>query len=264
MPERRAGAVLRQHRSTERKPPRGRDDEAALTADVIELAKTYGRYGYRRITALLRVAGWAVNASGSSRSGGGRAESPTETTEARPAVAERRLVRAAARRAAQPRLVLCLCRGPHPRWTAIPLCVIDGFTREPLAILVKRKANSTDVLETMADLMVLRGPPTFVRSDNGREFIAATVREWIAAVGAQTAYIEPGSLRENGYCESFNSKLRDGLLNGELFFSLAEAEVLIEAWRRHFNVVRPHSAMICSSANLDRFIRPPISWANSS
>lgn len=108
---------------------------------------------------------------------------------------------------------------------------------------MKRKVNSTDVLETMADLMVLRGPPTFVRSDNGREFIAATVREWIAAVGAQSAYIEPGSLRENGYCESFNSKLRDGLLNGELFFSLAEAEVLIEAWRRHFNVVRPHSSL---------------------
>ena len=123
------------------------------------------------------------------------------------------------------------------------LCVIDEFTREALAIRVKRKLNSTDVLETLADLMILRGPPAYVRSDNGPEFIATALREWIAAVGAQTAYIEPGSPWENGYCESFNSKLRDELLNGEMFFSLAEAQVLIEAWRRHFNAVRPHSSL---------------------
>ena len=123
------------------------------------------------------------------------------------------------------------------------LCVIDEFTREALAIRVKRKLNSTDVLETLADLMILRGPPAYVRSDNGPEFIATALREWIAAVGSQTAYIEPGSPWENGYCESFNSKLRDELLNGETFFSLAEAQVLIEAWRRHFNTMRPHSAL---------------------
>ena len=99
------------------------------------------------------------------------------------------------------------------------------------------------MLETLADLMILRGPPTYVRSDNGPEFIAITLRAWIAAVGSQTAYIEPGSPWENGYCESFNSKLRDELLNGEIFFSLAEAQVMIEAWRRHFNTVRPHSSL---------------------
>ena len=121
--------------------------------------------------------------------------------------------------------------------------MIDEFTREALAIRVKRRLNSTDVLETLADLMILRGPPAYVRSDNGPEFIARTLREWIAAVGAQTAYIEPGSPWENGYCESFNSKLRDELLNGEIFYSLTEAQVLIEAWRRHFNAVRPHSAL---------------------
>lgn len=123
------------------------------------------------------------------------------------------------------------------------LCVIDEFTREALAIRVKRRLNSTDVLETLADLMILRGPPAYVRSDNGPEFIALVLREWIAAVGPQTAYIEPGSPWENGYCESFNSKLRDELLNGEIFFSLAEAQVLIEAWRRHYNCVRPHSSL---------------------
>jgi putative transposase len=123
------------------------------------------------------------------------------------------------------------------------LCVIDEFTREALAIRVKRRLNSTDVLETLADLMILRGPPAYVRSDNGPEFIATTLREWIAAVGSQTAYIEPGSPWENGYCESFNSTLRDELLNGEIFFSLAEAQVIIEFWRRHFNAIRPHSAL---------------------
>ncbi len=122
-------------------------------------------------------------------------------------------------------------------------CLIDEFTHEALAIRVKRKLNSTDVLETLADVMILRGPPAYVRSDNGPEFIALALRDWIAAVGAKTAYIEPGSPWENGYCESFNSKLRDELLNGEVFFSLAEAQVLIEAWRRHYNGVRPHSSL---------------------
>jgi putative transposase len=91
--------------------------------------------------------------------------------------------------------------------------------------------------------MIMRGLPAYVRSDNGPEFIAITLREWIAAVGSQTAYIEPGSPWENGYCESFNSKLRDELLDGEIFFSLAEVQVLIEAWRHHFNAVRPHSSL---------------------
>ena len=123
------------------------------------------------------------------------------------------------------------------------LCLIDEFTHEALAIRGKRKLNATDVLETLADVMILRGRPAYVRSDNGPEFVALALREWIAAVGAKTAYIEPGSPWENGYCESFNSKLRDELLNGEVFFSLAEAQVLLEAWRRHYNTVRPHSSL---------------------
>ncbi len=123
------------------------------------------------------------------------------------------------------------------------LCVIDEFTHEALAIRVKRRLNSTDVLETLADLMIMRGPPSFVRSDNGPEFVALALRQWIVGVGSQTAYIEPGSAWENGYCESFNSKLRDELLNGEIFFSLTEAQILIEAWRRHYNGARPHSAL---------------------
>ena len=243
--ERRACAVLRQHRSTQRKTPRGRADEAALTADITALAATYGRYGYRRITALLHQAGWSVNAKRVQR------------------IWRREGLKVPQKQPKRGRLWLndgsCVrlrAERPNHVWSYDfvedrtqdgrkfrMLCVIDEFTREALAIRVKRKLNSTDVLETLADLMILRGPPAYVRSDNGPEFIATTLRDWIAAVGSQTAYIEPGSPWENGYCESFNSKLRDELLNGEIFYSLAEAQVLIEAWRRHFNAVRPHSSL---------------------
>ena len=95
----------------------------------------------------------------------------------------------------------------------------------------------------MSDLFILRGVPGFIRSDNGPEFVAQAVRDWIAAVGARTAYIEPGSPWENGYVESFNARLRDELLNGEIFYSLREAQIIIEKWRRHYNTVRPHSAL---------------------
>ena len=106
-----------------------------------------------------------------------------------------------------------------------------------------RKLSSTDVIDVLSDLFILRGVPGHIRSDNGPEFVAKAVREWIAAVGAKTAYIEPGSPWENGYCESFNSKLRDELLNGEIFYTLQEAKVIIESWRRHYNTVRPHSSL---------------------
>jgi transposase InsO family protein len=108
---------------------------------------------------------------------------------------------------------------------------------------VARKLKGADVIELLADLFISRGLPEHIRSDNGPEFVAKAVQGWIAAVGAKTAYIAPGSPWENGYIESFNGKLRDELLRGEMFYSLHEAQVLIEAWRRHYNTVRPHSAL---------------------
>lgn len=123
------------------------------------------------------------------------------------------------------------------------LNVIDEFTRECLMIRVKRKLNSRDVIDVLTDLFILRGPPAFIRSDNGAEFVAEAVREWIAAVGTKTAYIEPGSPWENGYCESFNARLRDELLDREIFYTLKEPQVLIEKWRVHYNTVRPHGAL---------------------
>ena len=121
--------------------------------------------------------------------------------------------------------------------------ILDEFSRECLAIKVDRKLNSRNVTDALTDLFILRGSPAFIRSDNGPEFIAQAVRDWIAAVGAKTAYIEPGSPWENGYCESFNGRFRDELLNGEIFYSLREAQIIIEEWRKHYNTKRPHSAL---------------------
>jgi transposase InsO family protein len=123
------------------------------------------------------------------------------------------------------------------------LNVIDEFTRECITIRIARQLKSTDVIDVLSDLFILRGIPGHIRSDNGPEFVAKAVRDWITAVGAKTAYIMPGSPWENGYCESFNSKLRDELLNGEIFYTLEEARVIIERWRRHYNTVRPHSSL---------------------
>ena len=110
-------------------------------------------------------------------------------------------------------------------------------------IRVKRKLNSVDVIDVLTDLFILRGPPAFIHSDNGPELVAEAVRDWISAVGAKTAYIEPGSPWENGYSGSFNARLRDELLNGEVFDSLKEAQIVIEEWRKHCITVRPHSAL---------------------
>ena len=123
------------------------------------------------------------------------------------------------------------------------LTVIDEYTRECLAIEVSRRLRSDDVLDCLKDLFAHRGPPDHIRSDNGPEFTAKAVRRWLPRVGVKTLFIEPGSPWENGYNESFNGKLRDELLNGEIFYTLKEAKVLIEQWRRHYNTIRPHSAL---------------------
>jgi len=123
------------------------------------------------------------------------------------------------------------------------LTVIDEYSRECLAIHVQRKLKSDDVLAVLTELFQHHGPPDHIRSDNGAEFTAIAVREWLGRIGVKTLYIEPGSPWENGYNESFNGKLRDELLNGEIFYTLREATILIERWRRHYNTVRPHSSL---------------------
>ena len=243
--ERRVCRVLGQHRSTQRKVPRGADDEAALTGDIIALARQYGRYGYRRVTALLRDAGWHVNRKRVER------------------IWRREGLKVPHRQPKRSRLWLndgsCIRLRPeypghvwsydfvegrtHDGRKFRILSVIDEASRECLALPVARRLRSEDVLGALAELFVTRGPPAHIRSDNGPEFIARAVRQWLGKVGVKTLYITPGSPWENGYCESFNGSLRDELLNGEIFYSLAEAQILIEAWRRHYNTVRPHSSL---------------------
>jgi transposase InsO family protein len=237
--------VLGQHRSVQRNPLTPADDEAALTADIIGLAKHFGRYGYRRITALLRSRGWRCNHKRVER------------------IWRREGLKVPARQPKRGRLWLndgsCVRlrpEQPNHVWaydfaedrtrdgrSFRMLNVVDEFTRECLAIRVGRRLKAADVIDVLADLFILRGVPGHIRSDNGPEFVATAVRAWISGVGAKTAFIEPGSPWENGYVESFNGKLRDELLNAEVFHTLAEARVLIEQWRRHYNTQRPHSAL---------------------
>ncbi len=123
------------------------------------------------------------------------------------------------------------------------LNIIDEYTRECLTILVKRRITSQDVIDQLFNLFIFRGIPEHIRSDNGPEFTAKAVRNWLNRLGVKTLFIEPGSPWENGYIESFNGKLRDELLNREVFYTLTEAKVLIEQWRREYNQVRPHSSL---------------------
>lgn len=243
--ERRACRTLGQHRSTQRKAPQGKADEANLTADIIELAQHYGRYGYRRIAALLRAAGWHVNDKRVER------------------IWRQEGLKVPAKQPKRGRLWFndgsCIrLKAEHPNhvWSYDfvhdrthdgrkfrTLNIIDEYTRECLAIRVNRKLNSRDVIDALSNLFLMKGIPKFIRSDNGPEFIAQSVRDWITLVGSKTVYIEPGSPWENGYCESFNARLRDELLNGEIFYTLKEAQVIIEPWRKHYNTVRPHSSL---------------------
>ena len=229
--ERRACRVLIQHRSTQRKIPTTPDDEAALTADIIELTRQYGRYGYRRITALLGSAGWTVNKKRVERIW--RCEGlkvPTKQPKrGRLWFNDGSCIRLRAERPNHVWSYDFVADRTHDGKAFRMLCIIDEFTRESLAIRVARKLKAHDVIAALSDLFIQRGIPAYIRSDNGPEFVAAALREWIAAVGAKTAYIEPGSPWENGYCESFNGKLRDELLNGEIFYSLKEAKVMIES-----------------------------------
>ena len=127
-------------------------------------------------------------------------------------------------------------------------------------IRINRKLKAVDVIDVLSDLFILRGVPGHIRSDNGPEFVAKAVQEWITAVGAKTAHIEPGSPWENGYIESFNARLRDELLNGEIFYTLREAQIVIESWRRHYNAVRPHASLNYKAPAPEVFVPAFAAW----
>jgi transposase InsO family protein len=243
--QRRACKALGQCRATQRRTPACPGDEPRLVARMVELAAQYGRYGYRRITALLRAEGFAVNHKRVER------------------LWRREGLKVPQRQPKRGRLWLndgsCIRLRPERKdhvWSYDfvqgrtrdgrafrMLNVIDEYTRECLAIDVARRLTSDDVLERLSDLFVRRGLPEHLRSDNGPEFTAKAVREWLGRVGVGTLFIEPGSPWENGYIESFNGKLTDELLDCEVFDTLLEARVLIERWRVGYNTVRPHRSL---------------------
>lgn len=244
--ERRVCRALGQHRSTQRHIPKGQDDEERLTADIVELACRYGRYGYRKIAALLRSsAGWVVNDSQVERiwRREGLKVPARQPKRVRLWLNDGSCIRLRAERKNHVWSYDFVEDRTHEGRKFRMLNVVDEFTLECLAIKVERKLKAVDVIDVLSDIFILRGVPEHIRSDNGPKFIARAVKDWIAAVGAKTAYIEPGSPWENGFVESFNARLRDELLDGEIFYSLAEAKIVIESWRRHFNAVRPHGSL---------------------
>ena len=238
--------MLGQHRSTQRRVPTGPDDEERLTADIVELARRHGRLGYRKIAEMLRsTAGWIVNDKRVERiwRREGLKVPAKQSKHGRIWLADGSCIRLRAERPNHVWSYDFVEDRTHKGRKYRMLNLIDEFTHECLAIRVDRKLNSADVIDVLSDLFILRGVPEHIRSDNGPEFVAKSVQDWIGAVGAKTAYIERGSPWENGFIESFNARLRDELLDGEIFYSLAEARIVIESWRRHYNTERPHGSL---------------------
>ena len=243
--ERRICRALGIQRSSIRYVPEPRSDEGPLRADVVRLAAQYGRYGYRRVTALLWQEGWQISQSRVER------------------IWKQEGLKVPQKQPKRGRLWLndgsCVRLRPLHRnhvwsWDFVMdrtddgraikiLTLIDECTKEALAVYPARRIRANDVIGIFADVMVERGVPEYIRSDNGPEMIAKVLRNWLTRVGTKTAYILPGSPWENGYCESFNGKLRNELLDGEIFYTLREAQVIIEQWRWHYNRIRPHSAL---------------------
>lgn len=245
MSERRACKTLGQWRATQRYVRLKPDDEEKLTERIVAIACEYGRYGYRRVHAMLNSEGWQVNHKRVERIWKiERLKVPKKQPKrARLWFANGACVR---RRPMYSNhvwsydFVMDRTRDGRP---IKMLTIMDEFTRESLAIEVQRKMTSKEVIEVLSSLFLERGCPEYIRSDNGPEFIAAQLKLWFEKLEVKPLYIEPGSPWENGYIESFNGKLRDELLNGEIFYTLLEAKVIIEKWRRHYNTKRPHSSL---------------------
>jgi len=243
--ERRACQVLGHPRTTQRYRPLERSQESLLTAAVIHLASQFGRYGYRRITALLRQEGWWVNHKRVERiwRREGLKVPAKQPKRGRLWLNDGSILRLRPQRPNHVWAYDFVAARTHDGRPVRLLNIIDEYTRECLAIKAERHILAHNVVECLGELFLERGVPEHVRSDNGPEFTAKAVRSWLDHVGAKTLFIEPGRPWENGYVESFNGKLRDELLNGEVFYTLEEIRVVTELWRRHYNHRRPHSAL---------------------
>jgi transposase InsO family protein len=237
--------VLNVHRTAYRYEPVKASDEDEIRANIIYKACNFGRVGYRKVTHMMRNEGIPINHKRVERIW--REEGlklPKKQTKKR-------------------RLWLtdgsCIRLRPEYEnhvWSYDIIMdqtmdgrkirflnIIDEATRECLTSIPKRSWRNNDVIEVLSELMIMKGTPEYLRSDNGSEFTAKKIRKWLSELGVITAYIEPGSPWENGYCESFNSRMRDEFLNGELFGNMYEAQVLTKRWVDYYNKIRPHSSL---------------------
>jgi len=243
--ERRACKVTGQPRMTQRYKIKQPDRDKALTEAIRRLAKKYPRYGYRFITAKLRQEGWQVNKKRVQR---------IWRKEALQVPYRRKFKKA--KGSSENSCAVKKAQYPNHVWTydfmgdqtedgrtLKLLTVLDEFTRESPAIKVGRSIRARDVIAVLEYLFMVRGTPKFIRSDNGPEFIADRIKKWLKQRHVGTLYIEPGSPWENGYIESFNGRLRDDILDRELFYSVKEAKVIVEDWRLEYNNHRPHSGL---------------------
>ena len=243
--ERRACQVSDQPRSTQRYRSRPPEGEQALVARMLELVRHHPRYGYRRIWALLRWEGFKLNRKRVHRlwKREGLKVPQKQHKKRRLGSSGNGIVRHGATQKDQVwawDFVHDRTEDGRPlKW----LSVVDEYTRECLALEARRSFKSVDVIDVLRELLLIRGTPLHIRSDNGPEFIAHAIRSWLESARIRTLYIEPGSPWENGYAESFHGRLRDELLDAELFTCLAEAKMLSVQWRLEYNHRRPHSSL---------------------
>jgi putative transposase len=243
--ERRACKVISQPRMTQRYRPKQPDKDKALTVEIRKLANRHKRYGYRMVTAKLRQKGWFVNHKHVQR---------IWQKEGLQVPYRRKFKRATG--GSDNSCSVKKAEYINHVWTydfmsdqtedgrrLKLLTVLDEFTRESPAIEVGRSIKAKDVIATLEYLFMVRGVPKFIRSDNGPEFVADAIKKWLKKKSVETLYIEKGQPWENGYIESFNGKMRDEVLNREVFYSVKEAKVIVEDWRLEYNNHRPHSGL---------------------
>ena len=243
--QRRACKVLGQPRGTQRYQPKIRSDEPAVIKRIDALVRRHPRYGYRRIHALLRREGWHVNIKRVHRLWKAKGYRVPVKTRKRRRVGQS--VNSVANQGSKHVNDVWAwdfvhdrdMRGRPLKW----LVIEDEFTREGLALEVGRSMKAEDVLEVLSQLMLIRGAPSRLRSDNGPEFIARAIQRYLSQAGVETLYVEPGAPWQNGFAESFNSRLRDELLNVELFTDLKDAQMMSHAWKNDYNHRRPHSSL---------------------
>ena len=260
--QRRACLLLEQPRRTQYYQPRQRDDEGKLVQRMLELVRVHPRYGYRRIWAMLRSEGWRVNRKRIWRLWKQQGLKVPQKRHKRRRLGTRGngILRYRARQKNQvwawDFIFDRTSNGRSLKW----LSIVDEYTRECLALEVGRTMTARDVIDVLMELVQTRGIPQHIRSDNGPEFIATAIRWWLGKSGIGTLYIEPGSPWENGYAESFHARLRDELLDLEVFETVAEARMLATQWRLEYNHRRPHSSLgyVTPAAFAASLAEPPV------